>query len=368
MTSIEENRSGAEITFSSSVECDVWHPDKPPAGYEWWYFDALADGGREAIVVIFLDNFIFSPRYNAQNRALMKDPAAIPAPTIFPAVAFAYYRDGKPYFRSVTEYEPEDFIADPDRPSCSIGESNFRYDSAPYGNGYGVNVRADLSGGRTLRADLEWLSVESDLAPDPADHKVPGTGHCWNLVCPRSDVTGKMSVFEGGRIVEEVSFRGTGYHDHNLDTRWLPQAVREWNWGRLHFAGSTAVFYDFKGADPDEVFSKLCIVRDEEITEMDAVFEVSEYGRDKFGLKYPKRFKAHSTDGAELEVEQKSVVDSSFFYTRFLCEGVLSGPGIPTTRSVGISEYLAPASLKKGWFDPFIDMRISKAGKPSFLT
>ena len=53
-----------KFSYSSSIAADVWHPKHDARGYEWWYFDALSDDGREAIVVIFLDNFIFSPRYN----------------------------------------------------------------------------------------------------------------------------------------------------------------------------------------------------------------------------------------------------------------------------------------------------------------
>ena len=56
--------SAERFVFSSSVAADVWHPQKNPKAYEWWYFDALSDDGREAIVIIFLDNFIYSPRYN----------------------------------------------------------------------------------------------------------------------------------------------------------------------------------------------------------------------------------------------------------------------------------------------------------------
>ena len=367
MDSNEGIQAHAGFSFSSCVASDVWHPGKPPSGYEWWYFDALSDDGRESIVVIFLDNFIFSPRYNALNRLLRKTPSA-GGDNSFPAVAFAYYKDGKPHIRTVTEFEAGDFYADAEWPSCGIGQSSFKFDSAPYGSGYSVNVRAELGGGRTLRADLEWLSVESDLRPARGNISEISEGHSWNMVCPRSDVTGKIEVISGRDTSEEINFRGTGYHDHNLDTRWLPDTVSEWTWGRAHFAGSTAVFYDFKGADPDEYFSKLLLVKDEGITESDAVFKVAEKARDKFGLRYPKRLVIQANDGTELEIKQKRVMDSSFFYTRFLCEAVLKSDGVEAKRSCGISEYLAPATLRKGWFDPLIDMRIGRRGKPSFLT
>jgi carotenoid 1,2-hydratase len=360
----------ANFSFSSCIADDVWHPNKPPGGYEWWYFDALSDDGREAIVIIFLDNFIFSPRYNSLNRSLRKDPSSDVDRESIPAVAFTYYRDGKPYYRSIIEYAPEDFSADPEWPHGEIGKSNFHYDSAPYGSGYGVNVYADVGGGKRLSANFEWLSVESDLTSSAlaADRTVP-PGHSWNLVAPRSDVTGKILI-ENRRNEnsDEINFRGTGYHDHNLDTRWLPDAVAKWNWGRIHFSDATAVFYDYHGCDPSEKCSKLYVIRDDTITQEDAEFEVLETGRDVFGLKYPKLFVVRAESGSDLVVEQKKVVDSSFFYTRFLCDASLSLNDQVARNSCGLSEYLAPARLRNGWFDRLIDMRISRAGKPSLLT
>src|SRR5215213_4822611 len=53
-----------KFSFTSSIAADVWTPKPNAKAYEWWYFDALSDDGRDAVVIIFLDNFIFSPRYN----------------------------------------------------------------------------------------------------------------------------------------------------------------------------------------------------------------------------------------------------------------------------------------------------------------
>ena len=57
-----------KFSFTSSIAADVWTPKPNSRAYEWWYFDALSDDGRDAVVIIFLDNFIFSPRYN-KNKA-----------------------------------------------------------------------------------------------------------------------------------------------------------------------------------------------------------------------------------------------------------------------------------------------------------
>ena len=68
-----EKISDETFSFSSCVKSDVWHPEKDAKGYEWWYFDALSDDGKEAVVIIFLDNFVFSPGYNALNRKHLAD-------------------------------------------------------------------------------------------------------------------------------------------------------------------------------------------------------------------------------------------------------------------------------------------------------
>src|SRR4051812_38362980 len=117
------------FSFASSIKEDVWHPKTNPKAYEWWYFDALSDNGKDAVVIIFLDNFIFSPRYNksanrnqetvvgGQGPEDSKSEIAIdetnPEFKIqnpksgFPAVVFVYYRDGQPCYRAINEFSPE---------------------------------------------------------------------------------------------------------------------------------------------------------------------------------------------------------------------------------------------------------------------
>ena len=79
--------------FASSIKKNVWHPKTAPKAYEWFYFDALSDNGREALVITFFDNFIFSPRYNSHQTEKK-----------VPALMFCYYRDGKPIYRAVNEF------------------------------------------------------------------------------------------------------------------------------------------------------------------------------------------------------------------------------------------------------------------------
>jgi carotenoid 1,2-hydratase len=373
-----------KFTYSSSVAADVWHPQPDPRAYEWWYFDALSDDGREAIVVIFLDNFIFSPRYNKlvesrESKVESPNPKSqIPnpeSPPRFPALVFIYYRDGKPLYRAINEFSPEEFSAaaaaqtESEAPFCKLGDSEFRFDSAPYGSGYLLNINATLRKNRKLKATLEWLSIESDFLPEKGVEIAPRS-HNWNLVAPRSDVTGSIEVFESnGKLKDVRHFRGTGYHDHNTDSRWLAETVQDWQWGRAHFTDATVVYYRYKecAAADSTPTTKLFLVKKGEFQALDAECHESEFRRNIFGLKYPGALNFSAGENLRLYVRQTKLIDASFFYLRFLSEARIKCPDGSRHEAFAITEHLAPRALKFRWLDWLTDMRIGRNGKGSFL-
>ncbi len=360
------------FAFSSSIADDVWHPKTNSKAFEWWYFDALSEDGRDAVVIIFLDNFIFSPRYNAGNRQSnrftekFRRRKNLDCRRCYPAIAFTYYRDGKPKYRAINEFAPEDFSADGKKPECRIGDNFFRLDSAPYGSGYMLSINAKLRRKRQLKANFEWLSIESDFLP--AKTFDLNDAHNWNLAVSRADVTGRIAVEDSsGKSLDTVHFRGTGYHDHNLDNRWLPEIVSDWQWGRAHFADATAVFYRYKEHGAARATTKLFTVENEVLSDADANCEEQNFTRDKFGIKYPQKLALVGENASKLSIKQTKIIDSSFFYLRFLSEMTLTMPDGTTREAVGITESLNPKALKYRWLDWLIDMRIGRNGKGSFL-
>ena len=360
-----------KFSFSSSIAADVWHPKENSKAFEWWYFDALSEDGRDAVVIIFLDNFIFSPRYNADNRKHYKladrfrRKKEIGCQKCYPALAFTYYRDGKPKYRAINEFAPEEFSAGKDTASCRLGNNEFRLDSAPYGSGYMLTINAKLRNNKTLKANFEWLSIESDFLPDkPFDG---ADAHNWNLAVSRADVTGRINVTDANNNdLDTIHFRGTGYHDHNLDNRWLPETVADWQWGRAHFADATAVFYRYKEFG-EQATTKLFTVRNNEFTDRDSSYEEINFTRDKFGIKYTQRLTLVTEDNMRLRVKQTKIIDSSFFYLRFLSEMTLTLRDGKPRKTVGITEFLNPKALKYKWLDWLTNMRIGRNGKGSFL-
>ncbi len=351
----------ATFNLLSSTIANAWHEQNSPQAYEWWYFDAISDDGREAVVIIFLDNFVFSPRYNEAVRKMKK---GIQISDRFPAVAFFYYRDGKPLYRSINEYTNAEFRADTEKPYCQIGNSKFSFECAPYGSGYLIDVETNAYGNRKLKARFEWLSVESDLMPEKRQFSV---AHNWNLVVARADVTGKIQIFdEKGKLEQKINFRGTGYHDHNADTRWMPETVEYWHWGRAHFSDSTTVFYHYKEFDQAKPMTKLILVRKNSIQVLDAHLDSSRFRMNSFGLTYASQLTFSSQEGFSLSVRQR-VADASFFYLRFWSEAEIKYPNGQSHIVPAISEYLFPKRLRKSWFDKLIDMRIGRCGKSASL-
>lgn len=343
------------FSFTSSLKDDVWHAQTDAKSYEWWYFDALSDDGREAVVIIFFDNFIFSPRYNSKK---------LNSKT--PAMAFFYYRDGKPVYRVIKEFPLEDFHSDKKEPLVKIGDCSMTFDSAPYGKGYLIEIKTDFQQNKLLDVKLEWLLLESDFSPSNLSQAE--RSHNWNLVAPRADVTGHINITNNkGKVFDSIHFRGSGYHDHNYDKRYLPTTVENWVWGRVHFTDATAVYYRYKEIGSDNIVTKLYLIENGELSECDADYLEQQTLRDIFGIKYPERLVFTNENNYRLSVKQTKVMDSSFFYLRFLSEFTLTLNDGKPQQAFGITEQLSPKSLNYRWLDWLIDMRIAKNGKSALL-
>lgn len=334
----KENPSFDRFVFTSSIADEAWHPEKSPGAYEWWYFDALSDAGDEAVSIVFLDT-------NLDARSPADGPVnGKPGPLslIRPAVSFTYYSNGKTICQAKAEFSPEDFSASETVPQCSIGGSGFRFDSALYGSGYLVSIDLPLSNDRRVRANLEWLLIESDL--DAISRPIAEDGHWWNMVAPRCDVSGKITI-DGPRAHDRAvySFRGTGYHDHHLDEGWLTGSLRSWLWGRAHFADTTAVYCKFSEIGSAAGRSLLLLTGDSTLRCLEAS-ENGVTGAANGGASFDLAY----LDGAEeirLKAAPIKLIESTFYRQRFLTLITLSGHGHEHSTN-GLSEVVAPPALR----------------------
>lgn len=346
--------------FCSSVKADVWQAQTAEKAYEWWYFDALSDDGREAVVIIFADNYVFSPRYAALTE-IPNDP-----PRRFPAIYFIYSVDGKTVFRTINEFPDRQFQANTESIECKIGDSSFHVDAGSYGSGYIVSIDVPVSQNRRLKASFEWLSIEVDLLPDQAPEVAYRSN--WNMVAPRSDVTGRIElVGRRGNSKKLFHFRGTGYHDHLAGEKPLYDSIRCRQWGRAHYTDTTAVFclQDDIGSEVPE--ARLFVVSDGQIHQRKAKCEEQRFRRDRLGIKFPTRLSFLTDDNIRLRIKPVRLFDSSFYNLRFLSEMTLMLRDGKPRKTIGITEYLAPKNMKYRLFRWVTDLKIGKDGRGPIL-
>ncbi len=320
------------LNVTSSVADDVWHRSPEPAAYEWWYFDALSSGGKDAVIIKFADNSIDSPRYgvvgdNTANRRV-------------PAVSFTYIREGKTVCSFVNEYTSADFSADENVLACKISNSAFTFDKADYGTGYRIEIFGKTASGKTIEARFEWLLIESDILDGESPKQ---KGHCWNIISPRADVTGQITIQGRNHSRPEIyKFRGSGYHDHNRDDRNFLEHVSRWVRGRVHYADSTAIFCSYGEFGSDVEDARLLLLRDGETRTRKVAFDVQEWERGRFGTSYPSRIRLVTDENIRLRIKPETIIDSSRFCQRFLSEMTLTlRDGVPR-KANGIVEFISP--------------------------
>jgi carotenoid 1,2-hydratase len=367
----EAARQSVSFRPSSSIREDAWHGAHPTPAYEWWYFDALSPDGRDAFVVIFLSNFIFSPRYNRSASESLRQSGSPQSSTTVPAVAACFYRDGRPLFRSINEYSHDDFQAGTTKPECRIGQSSFRFVDDETKPRYELTIETHLRRDRILRARLSWTIEEGDLFEAEKENVSDNAAHNWNMVAPRCDVSGEIVLTErSGKRFFEHDFHGVGYHDHNWDARWMPATISEWQWGRVHFPKATAVFYSYRERNETKPVTRLYLIQDDSLSVFTPQLKMSRTRRHFFGLRYPRLLQFQATSEnyhASLEVRQQRVIDGSFFYLRFLSEATLETIGGRTSLATCITEQLNPHTLSRTWLRWLINMRIGRNGRGAFL-
>lgn len=321
--------SETKLALWSSTADGTWGDQKFCERHVRWHFDALSDDGREAIVIVFVAD--------RPEASLLASTEAESAEETDRAVFFSYFVDGKAICRASHKLSSDVDVGNVFRLAGDAEEPNFVHTTAPYGTGYSVELDLKLVAGGHVKADLEWLSVESNLMPDDPD--LPYTDLKWNIATPRADVSGRLAITEKSGKVRSVNhFRGTGFHDQRMSSMDMIAGSREWLWCRAHFADMTAIFFRFWSRRSERPSNTLVLVRDGVIESMPTKFVFGDVGLFKRG-----RAPIHVTTDNQIEMRIAPVktIRCGESFTRYIADISIKADEHGTHRSNGLLETMA---------------------------
>ncbi len=337
----------------SQLDPDRFLDFQGPGAQEWWYFDAISDDGRDAVVVVWYAGLPFDPDYGVATLRHLKNPTAHPAPTALDhcAIGFSWYHDGKTAAYALNGFRSGDFTHAPEPFVVAIAGNRLDRD----GRDYCLTVATPaVDGKHRIAAELRFRpapaseSLEQDLGN-------PGSPHLWILAAADCRAEGRIRI--AGPRPLDLEFLGRGYHDHNAGAEELSVAMTRWHWGRVHDGSSTEIYYraEPRSGAPRNLWITCHDGRPVAVRNEVTIAE-SELRRNVFGVRDPGILTA--TAGRSVLIRRNlRCLDDGPFYRRSLAKFDSEG-----RTSVGISELLDTRNLHRRLFNWMIPYRLKRPG------
>lgn len=323
-------------------------------GFAWWYVDARDSDGNGLVLI-----WSFGLPFLAGSRS-----PGVPAER--PALNLCLYRQGRPAFYLLTEYEPG--LSDV---SCAGGSGRMAESSFQVVREAG-EVRLDCQLDLAIPRSPERLRGSVRLRGPALQSGQTGADgfsgdHAWCPLSLAAHVEARFS-FCG----EELRVVGSGYFDSNFSRVPLhEQGIKRWHWGRCALSdGRTLVYYQItpkgsgssQGLGPKPQLHLVAQDRAGVCRTLDETLIWREPKRGTYGLVAPRRMHV-DLEGESLELSLEGPLDDGPFYQRFL----LDAAGARGTRGHGFAEVVEPDLVDQAWQRPFIRMRIHRPrGENSF--
>ena len=322
-----------------------------PGAHEWWYFDAISDDGRDALVIVWYAGLPFDPSYGVATLRHLKDPSKYPQPRALDhsAIGFSWYRDGKPIAYALNGHKADRFRHQAGPFAVEVATSRVERD----GSGYTLTVATPTVDGRPIRAEIRFRPADA-TEPFERDLGTPDAPHDWILAAADCRVEGSATIG-----TDEFTFAGRGYHDHNAGAEDLSIAMDRWAWGRVHSGSFTNVYYrsEPRRGRPQALWIVCRDGRPELVRERTEVIP-DDPRRNVFGVRYSRSLRI-SDRVATLARRNRACVDGGPFYLRWLSDfDVEDSSGNRTSGTPGLSELLDTRNLHKPWFNWMIPYRL----------
>ncbi len=318
-----------------------------PGSQEWWYFDAISDDGRYAVVIVWYAGLPFDPDYGVATLRHLKDPSRYPAPDPLDhaAIGLSLYDRGKTVAYALNRYAADRFSHTAEPFEVAIAGSHVSRDA----DGYRLHVETPARDGlRTILADLRFTPA---FATGSLERDLGGAGgpHHWILAAADCRVEGSIRLGEDdGPAIE---FHGRGYHDHNAGAEEISAAWVRWRWGRVHIGNKTSIYYQAEPRDGRKR-SLWVVCEDGQPVDVrdDVPLRLDEWRRNPLGIRYASSL---AVEGAQWR--HRNLVDYGPFYLRWLSEFTVGGE-----TATGICELLEAAKLHNPWFNWMIPYRLKR--------
>jgi hypothetical protein len=353
-----EARLVSTFRISSDLSDDSRHHDRRRGAFEAWRFDALSDDATEAVYITFYDSYPFSPRYLVNSLR----PKQAEENYRSPAVCFTYWKNGRTIVSTVNSYSVHEFSTS-GTIAVQIGGNSLQVETADYGSGFMIDLQLVTARRRKVRAQFEWLSIESDLLR--VSHDDATSGAKWNIVAPRADVSGRVTISAPGPGTREWHFRGTGYHDHLQTAGTLNSVLSRRISARAHFTARTAIFQLIhEGTDLRDC--TVMLIEGTSVQEVSAQAKIYETHRNRFGVDVPTRLSLALENGTTLDLAGANRIKTSFFQTMSIADATLTCPDGEVCRSVAFIEQTDVQRLRNPLIRWLSDVGLARNGRAPY--
>jgi carotenoid 1,2-hydratase len=347
------NRKAAVTPPATRLDPDRFFDRTSPGAHEWWYFDAISDDGRDALVIVWYAGLPFDPSFGVATLRHLKDPAKYPAPRALDhsAIGLSWYRDGRTMAYALNGHRAEAFRHRADPFAVEVATSRVVRD----GRGYRLTVATPSVDGKAIRAELRFRPADA-TEPFERDLGTPDAPHNWILAAADCRVEGRVAI--GGK---EMAFDGRGYHDHNAGAEDLSIAMRRWEWGRVHHGRFTHIYYRSEPhRGPSQTLWIVCVDGGPRVVKEGQEFLANGPRRNVFGVRHHAGLRI--SDGRNHILRGSGrCVDDGPFYRRMLApfESPVSDlEENPFANVTGFAELLDARNLHKPWFNWMIPYRL----------
>lgn len=348
------------MNLSSDFKYDAPVDKRKSGSYEWWYFDGADNTGDWHYVIIFYEGCPFSPEYNKKWEDREETKAAE-----HPAISISLYHKGAPVFYCMSEYNEKDASfkkVNENEIKIRVGENKAHLKLEDDMLNHTIQISERLPSGDELSGTLRF---QSKLLSSLFKQSGKDVSHSWNLTQPRAGTKVQLFLKEAGKDAREISFMGTGYHDHNTGAEPMKNEFRDWYWGRFHFKDSTLVYYLMPLENGYQFRGWLIDVEGNLLEEIDGG-SLNNSNINLFNFKCANKIDL-SSKNYSIAIDQTQTLDSGPFYYRFKSTAELKKGSEISDKAVGISEYIYPERIHHKIYWPLVKMRYHYVGSPHWV-